>query len=505
MSTQFIGEINGARKFFEARGDVSNNSALQKSLSDTLICMIKGAKNLSPADASAIFSALKDQPYGVIHTKRVTDIIDGKLENAPKDTACSTKQKLKHWWAYMTPSEFASLKDPKMSWTRKVAMAIDRGLAVGCMDPDEQTLKWLLATLLLVHYDELPSTQIIYGKLQDLKHAYAAEKKVFDHEQLVDFPTDPTELPDHIFADAYAVERPDHAMTLQGVNTVAELIPLRRNSKLLKKSGISSAVQDAFTNMKKDLAPSSSAVPSSPALIKVEQPVVQHQNAFGLQHDPTDNDELKLFMDYQRSLLTLRASKSHPARSSADAGGVLKIDGEFKIATKLEATPDETTAPTKPKLDAKQEESTDEESMPENPAENDLDEYTKAAIASLKHRSTTKATRKRPAAASPAPVKVKKQKVKVKKQKPAEEPPVKAKKWGKVASPKMPSLPKDGTNPAAVHYKGGVIYTSRKARSFRALTIRHDKYSEKNRSWGSDKPSGSAWKAAVCAIDEHYA
>ena len=81
---------------------------------------------------------------------------------------------------------------------------------------------------------------------------------------------------------------------------------------------------------------------------------------------------------------------------------------------------------------------------------------------------------------------------------------MKAKKWGKVASPKMPALPKDGSNPAAVHYKGGVIYTSRKARSFRALTIRHDKYSEKNRSWGSDKPSGSAWKAVVDAIDEHY-
>ena len=66
----------------------------------------------------------------------------------------------------------------------------------------------------------------------------------------------------------------------------------------------------------------------------------------------------------------------------------------------------------------------------------------------------------------------------------------------------MPSLPKDGSNPQPVWYKKGVIYTSRAAKKFRALSTRGDRYSESSRAWGGSEPTKAAWKAAVKTIGD---
>ena len=74
------------------------------------------------------------------------------------------------------------------------------------------------------------------------------------------------------------------------------------------------------------------------------------------------------------------------------------------------------------------------------------------------------------------------------------------------AKQKRPAIPQftDKTEKvSAVQYKGGVIYTALKKRSFRALRVRHDKYSEKSCSF-KVKSKHEAWNDAVSAIDEHY-
>ena len=72
----------------------------------------------------------------------------------------------------------------------------------------------------------------------------------------------------------------------------------------------------------------------------------------------------------------------------------------------------------------------------------------------------------------------------------------------KMIKKSMPKLPKDGSNPPAVHYNNGVIYTSRNQRKFRALTTRGDAYSEKGALWGGDKPTTAAWLKAIKAVDD---
>ena len=66
----------------------------------------------------------------------------------------------------------------------------------------------------------------------------------------------------------------------------------------------------------------------------------------------------------------------------------------------------------------------------------------------------------------------------------------------------MAARPKtDGpTNPQAVNYKQGVIYTSIKTRRFRALTTRGDTYTEKSAGWGKDETV--AWSKCIKAIDD---
>ena len=67
----------------------------------------------------------------------------------------------------------------------------------------------------------------------------------------------------------------------------------------------------------------------------------------------------------------------------------------------------------------------------------------------------------------------------------------------------MPELPTDGSKIAPVLYNGGVVYTSLLKRSFRALKVRGDNYSEASASWGQKEPSKAAWKTVIDAIDNH--
>ena len=76
-----------------------------------------------------------------------------------------------------------------------MATVVERANSIGCTHPSEQSLKWMMALLLVVHYDELPSYRTIYDKLQELKQTVIAERKPWAFEFIVEFPDDPHELP----------------------------------------------------------------------------------------------------------------------------------------------------------------------------------------------------------------------------------------------------------------------------------------------------------------------
>ena len=71
----------------------------------------------------------------------------------------------------------------------------------------------------------------------------------------------------------------------------------------------------------------------------------------------------------------------------------------------------------------------------------------------------------------------------------------------------MSAMPKaiTGSNPPAVNYKKGVIYTSIKAKRFRALLVRGDKWQERSSAWGTKAKDKKEARATWKAIDNHRA
>ena len=186
-------------------------------------------------------------------------------KGAKQEKLSASKQHLKCWWHYCTAQDWGLLRNPKVSFNQKMTTMVERGMSVGCVDPDEQSLKWALATLLVVHYDELPSPHQVYQKLQDIKQSYIAERKPFLYQQLAQFPEDPQDLPLDIYAEAYPLPGGGpNKVVLQGVNTVADSIPLRSNSKLLRKKADRNEASEAFAQSKQAIksepqAPSANA------------------------------------------------------------------------------------------------------------------------------------------------------------------------------------------------------------------------------------------------------
>ncbi|CAK0808823.1 unnamed protein product, partial [Prorocentrum cordatum] len=343
-------------------------------------------------------------------------------------------------------------------------------MAVGCIEPPEQTYKWALATLLVTHYDTPPETKKVHSMLMDLKTSFKSEKKDFGFTRIMDYPDSPFELPPDIFQAAYPGDDQPSKIELKGINAVADKISLR---------------------------------PTRGALVP----------------SPNDPYEMGLFYEHLQKLLDHRkeisqaAAQGLPAphmkseqRSSLAihraADGTLKAQQAVKHEPRVKHEPE-----------AKREEQDAEEQDAgkggrgtadddDGPREEDLGTRTRAAIPALKKRKAkakedTKAKalakkgaadaakdaaalevkadappRKRPAAAAAAVKHVKAAKV---------EPAEAAKGGGKSKDadlkpiPKsklmgdMPSLPKDGSNPPPVAYKQGIIYTSVKLRRFRAL------------------------------------
>ena len=515
MACVALKEITGAKAFFRARGSVNSKAnpvhdqTLQQSFADGLLVMLNSAK-MGPTDATQLVEALNDSPYGEEQTARIRSHIDTimvKSHTAVKlELVGSGRQLLKTWWNYLTQAEWERLGDPKVPFSAKLTMMVERGLSVGCIEPDEKSLGWCLATIFVKCYDELPSAQASYAKLQELKACYVSERKAFMHEQLSMFPDDPIDLPAHIFKYAY----PDSGgepitVVLNGINTVFDLIPLRKNSKLLKHNTAARATAAAaFADRSQQQAQCA--------------PVQQPQTPCATVQQPSDPDELVLYYDYQRKLAELRSAKRKAQSPSTPptltihraSDGTLKAQpldatAEHDVAVKREATSTDRIAyrlPAAPAAHAA-------------PTEADLDPYTQAAIKALQNRDASKAAEasdkkvvkpimKKPASCpSSTPSAAPKPKAVLKKVKKAEavkaEPVVISK--GQIMT-SMPKLPADGSNPAPVPYGKGIIYTSRRNKSFRALRVRGNNYTESSRSWGGDKPAKAAWVSCVKAIDE---
>ena len=142
------------------------------------------------------------------------------------------KQFFKNWWSACTPADWRTFRS-NVPWSAKLACLVARSNSIGCTRPDEQCFKWMIAVMLCACYSELPSPNERYNKLQELKKCVGTERQPYPHDHLLTYPNDINDLPKVMWQHAYAAEAP-LKVEIPGINLVAERIPLRKNSKLLK-------------------------------------------------------------------------------------------------------------------------------------------------------------------------------------------------------------------------------------------------------------------------------
>ena len=349
-------------------------------------------------------------------------------------------------------------------------------------------------------------------------------------------------------------------MLLPGINTVGEMIPLRKNSKLISRKRPRETTE-AFVPVRQSLDSAHDVQPrSSPGRTPVKEEVcnspVPESSRAPRGIITVSRREAEVLCDVCKDKIDNIPDHSNVDRpdtshghdtnikpeitdSSLDtnvpkSGAILlhrASDGRLTLSSRtLVPAPDQPPSTVKSDVKAEQPKSEQPKPSEDDAALDDLDEYTKAAIIALRNRSASKKqeaslrrknllVNKKPAAAvSPKPEPKTEHKSAAAPSAAASTQPKsgplckvarktsfdpdiipRAKIFG--AMPK--SKPSDGSNPAPIHYNGGVIYTSWSSRKFRALTTRGDVYTEKSKGWTSNsrKPCIDAWKFCVAAID----
>ena len=154
MIDALLEEIASVKTFFNGR-DYEEVSLMRLScnFAASLVQQINSCLTISMSDASTVIRALQDSPLGDSNLKQIIAAVDSKVQSSTASrlaVACPKDQVLLEWWNYCTQEDWDFFKS-KQGFHAKMTKLVDRGQLVGCLYPDEQSLKWMLAMLLLTH------------------------------------------------------------------------------------------------------------------------------------------------------------------------------------------------------------------------------------------------------------------------------------------------------------------------------------------------------------------
>ena len=159
---------------------------------------------MAPEEGATVNEALKASPYTADHKQEVEQAIDAKVGMSVKQAkapqpGAAKQQLLKHIWNYPTQAEWDVLLDAKKNFSSKASCLVHRLCLIGCNHPDEQSLKWALALLLMCCYQELPAPQTM---VQTERATFA------ELPWIGTYPESPQDLPPPVWTHAYEEASP---------------------------------------------------------------------------------------------------------------------------------------------------------------------------------------------------------------------------------------------------------------------------------------------------------
>ena len=392
-----LNEIRSARRFVAARAKHSQHvdlTQIVQSFADKLAKLIV-THTFSAAEISVIMQELEDSPYSTEQTTALISSLDDKMistlsEVEPTkakevhDGTHVAKSRLYQWWNYFCDADWKTFKNPYHSFFSKMELACHRARSFGCTDPDEQSVKWLLALLLKLHFDgvELPDALAKYRKFNDLKAIFVTEESRKHNAQapppLAVYPPCAADMPGSItscFGSQLPINR-DTSSEITGLANIAKLIPLRKTSALLKGNA-PHEFDDTFSGTAVPAASRSSsarcgAASSHTSLESVESPSPKHEPAVKVEAKPGADQQHRNFCPscghHLQGVCSHAAPIKHEQPDKADEiRKRLRINGQ-PLSTPVQAALPEPVEHPKP------------------PAPPELDDHALAAIAAMQNR-----------------------------------------------------------------------------------------------------------------------
>jgi hypothetical protein len=246
-------EIRGVNDLVILRRKHSAEDAVQKliaSMGAALSTKVLQLKTFDTKGARQLELALSESSFPVETIEMVSNAIDSRLCSAMPIKANNSGvkgQHLLHVNAYLTKQDWAVLTDPNVKLMTKTHTIVHRLNRCGCTHASEQTVKWIVAVLALVAFVNFPSYKSIYTMVQDTKDVVESLRQPSGFAHIVDFPAQPSLLPEKLFEHAYDAGDPPVEYNLPGYATTGmHHVPLRSSSKLLKDAASSSQTMEGM-------------------------------------------------------------------------------------------------------------------------------------------------------------------------------------------------------------------------------------------------------------------
>ena len=208
--------MHQAKGFLLSRLQVTGLAAakaaeIASQLAQSMVAQINMLPKITSDSAKNLTDALAASGYDETGKAAILQAIDTGLTNNIINTPNNQKGGGNGWtynylWEgqtnYYTEQDWAGLLSSTKPLMNNVQIIVDRFMSLGITCPDEWTIAWATAILVLCHFKVFPKYRSIFDIVGDFKEAMRACKKPLPFSSIANYPTTPQELPAHVFAHA---------------------------------------------------------------------------------------------------------------------------------------------------------------------------------------------------------------------------------------------------------------------------------------------------------------
>lgn len=216
-------------------------TAVKTAVINSIVAKIGAMPSIKPGGAAQLLAGVDGLPIGDTEKQLLTDAVTARLAAvvAPDAAAKSqhAPQKLTNLLSYLTKADWDKILVPNQTVAYRMSIVPCRLSAVGVRNLHEQTVKSAVQLLLYIIMKEsaFPKYRIINAWVQQFKDQYVLVKTPYGHGHLVMYPSCPTQMPEPMYTAGYDVDDPPITRQLTDFETLADHIPLRKDSILLTR------------------------------------------------------------------------------------------------------------------------------------------------------------------------------------------------------------------------------------------------------------------------------